>query len=60
MFDSYAESVLYYADDQGNLDADIVDQLLEEHSTDAGALVIDGFPASQIFNAQALLNWLGY
>lgn len=57
---SYEQSVLRYTDDQGNLDADIVDQLLEEHSTDAATLVCEGFNADLICNAQALLNWLGY
>jgi hypothetical protein len=57
---SYEQSVLRYADDQGNLDADIVDQLLEEHSTDAATLISDGFNPDLICNAQALLNWLGY
>lgn len=60
MFDSYADSVLHYADDQGNLDADIAHQLLDEHSTDFDQLLLDGFPSDRLLNAEALLDWLGY
>jgi len=60
MFDSYAESVLHYADDRGNLDADIAQQLLDEHSTSFSDILQDGFPSAHILNAAALLDWLGY
>jgi len=56
----YRESVLQYADDQDQLDADIVTQLLEEHSTSIQDLLDDGFPECHVTNAQELLNWMGY
>ena len=57
---SYAESVLQYADDQGNLDADVVNQLLDEHDTTIENFLADGFPEADITNGEALLHWMGY
>lgn len=60
MFNSYKDSVLHYADDQGQLDGDVVIQLLEEHSTDLNTFYEDGFPVKDSTDAEALLDWLGY
>ena len=57
---SYAESVLQYADAQGNLDADVVNQLLDEHDTTLENFLADGFPEAVITNGEALLHWMGY
>ena len=54
----YYDSVIDYADDQGNLDADIIHQLLDEHSTTYEQLEEDGFSGGS--NAEAIMNWLGY
>lgn len=58
MFESYGESVLFYCDDRGELDIDIIEQVLEEHSTCYDELVSDGYDGG--CNGEALLSWLGY
>ena len=54
----YCQSVLSYADHQGNLTQGDVTQLLRAHNTDAISLHIDGYTGGN--NAVSLLTWLGY
>lgn len=64
MFESYEESVLAYADHQGNLSRGDANQLLQEHGWSIADLAVHqhGLSWSELasFNAQALLDWLGY
>ena len=57
---SYKQSVLNYADDQGNLDEDVVIQLLDEHDTTIENFIADGYPEQYTFHAETLLDWMGY
>ena len=52
MYTTYEESVLRYADNDGNLSLKVAKQLLEEH----GFSLFD----TNERNAEALLEWLGY
>ena len=57
---TYEETFLQYADDKGDVDADVATQFLLEHCTDIDTICEDGFDYSESLNAQALLHWMGY
>ena len=59
MFESYAESVLYCANDQGLLSVDDAKKLLDEHDTSLYQIEQDGYTAN-CCDAAALLDHLGY
>lgn len=59
MFESYAESVLYCANDQGLLLIEDAKKLLDEHGTTLYQIEQDGYTAN-CCDAQALLDHLGY
>ena len=64
MFFTYEESVLAAADDLGNLSERDALTLLREHGFTLLSLAQDthgiDFTGLEVFNAEALLAWLGY
>jgi hypothetical protein len=58
MFDSYEESVLAHADEDGDLSVADLAQLFKAHGTSVAAAEEDGYRGD--LNAQAALHWLGY
>ena len=63
-FETYEDSVLHYADHNGNLSAADADQLLSEHGFTFDDVLEDNHQVSWAHlgdrNAEALLAWLGY
>ena len=59
MFTSYEESVLYCADDNGNLLPADSCKLLEEHGHTYSSIIADGYEGN-CHHAESLLDFLGY
>ena len=59
MFTSYEESVLYCADENGNLDSLDSLKLLEEHGHTYSSILADGYQGN-LHHAASLLDHLGY
>jgi hypothetical protein len=61
---TYEDSVLEYADDDGNLSFEDTKRLLSDHGFSLSDIYEDNHNVSWVEldarNAQALLNWLGY
>jgi len=64
MLITYEESVLDYADQDGNLSRADASQLLQEHGFELADLYADSHDIDPVAldarNAEALLAWLGY
>jgi len=64
MFTCYEDSVLYAADDRGNLSYGDAKRLLGDHGFTISDLYEDDHGVCPValdsYNAQALLFWLGY
>jgi hypothetical protein len=58
MFDSYEESVLFAADEDGDLSVADLAKFFKDHGTSLAAAEEDGYRGD--LNAQAALHWLGY
>lgn len=58
MFNSYEESVLFAADEDGDLSVADLAKLFKDHGTSLAAAEEDGYRGD--LNAQAALHWLGY
>ena len=58
MFESYEESVLFAADEDGDLSVADLEKLFRDHGGSLAAAEEDGYRGD--LNAQAALNWLGY
>lgn len=58
MFQSYEESVLYAADEDGNLSVADLAKLFKDHSSSVAEAEENGYQGG--FDAQAALHWLGY
>ena len=58
MFSTFEESVMYHADDYGNLTLADAKRLFKEHGMDYYDARQDGMEAT--LKAHKLLDWLGY
>jgi len=57
-FNSYRESVVFHADQNGNLPPRVAYQLLAEHGTDYVTQIANGM--ENTFNAKKILDFMGY